>query len=64
MPDNDLRREKELKYIEENNISLADLGVMYGINKQDVTNYFKGHLVGRPKSNQLIIRIISDFKIR
>ncbi|MEG0619180.1 MAG: XRE family transcriptional regulator [Bacilli bacterium] len=64
MPDNAIGREKVLKYIEDNNINIVDLGSMYGMNKQDITNYLKGHLIGNPKSNQLVLRIISDFKIR
>ena len=64
MPDNKVGREKVLKYIEDNNISISDLGIMYGIKKQDITKYLKGDLKDRPKANQLVLKIISDLKIR
>lgn len=64
MPDSKLGRERVLKYLEENNIDLVDLAVMYGMTKQDITSYLKGKLVNNPKAKQLLVKIISDFKIR
>ncbi|MCD1023507.1 hypothetical protein [Enterococcus sp. SMC-9] len=64
MPDSKLGRERVLKYLDENNIDLVDLAVMYGMTKQDITSYLKGKLVNNPKAKQLLVKIISDFKIR
>lgn len=64
MPNTEIGRERVLRYLEENNIQLADLAVMYGMTKQDVTSYLKGNLVDNPKAKQLLVKIISDFKIR
>lgn len=64
MPDANVGREKVLRYLEENDIQKVDLAVMYGMTKQDLGNYLEGKLVDTPKAKQLIIKIISDFKIR
>lgn len=64
MPNSEIGRQKVLKYLEENNIQIFDLAIMYGVRKQDMTNYLKGHLIDTPMSKKLILRIISDFKIR
>lgn len=36
---------------------------MYGINKQDMSDYLAGRKKN-PRGNQIILKIISDFKIR
>ncbi|GMC01141.1 MULTISPECIES: hypothetical protein [Enterococcus] len=64
MPDANVGREKVLRYLEENDIQKVDLAVMYGMTKQDLGNYLEGKLVDTPKAKQLIVKIISDFKIR
>ncbi|MDK4352082.1 hypothetical protein [Enterococcus thailandicus] len=64
MPDANIGREKVLQYLEENDIQKIDLAVMYGMTKQDLGNYLEGKLVDTPKAKQLIVKIISDFKIR
>lgn len=64
MPDANIGREKVLRYLEENDIQKVDLAVMYGMTKQDLGNYLEGKLVDTPKAKQLIVKIISDFKIR
>lgn len=64
MPTNLAGRDKVLKYLDANNIQIADLATMYGVQKQDMQNYLKGHLIDTPMANKLVIRIISDFKIR
>ncbi|WP_227644893.1 hypothetical protein [Enterococcus faecium] len=64
MPDANVGREKVLQYLEENNIQKIDLAVLYGMTKQDIGNYLEGKLVDTPKAKQLLVRIISDFKIR
>ena len=64
MPNSKVGRDRVLQYLEENNIQMIDLAVMYGMKKQDVTSYLTGNLVEAPKAKQLLVRIISDFRIR
>ncbi|ENZ5663126.1 MULTISPECIES: hypothetical protein [Enterococcus] len=64
MPDSNVGREKVLQYLKENNIQKIDLAVLYGIPKQDISNYLEGKLVDTPKAKQLLVKIIADFKIR
>ena len=63
MPSIDAGRLKVLEFIKQHDLSINDLAVAYGIKKQDMHNYLNGNLK-TPKANQLIIRIISDYKIR
>lgn len=63
MPDVNPGREKVKQYMEENNISITDLAVAYGIKKQDLSSYLNGKL-DNVKGNQIILRIISDYRIR
>lgn len=63
MPDMENGRKKVLEYIENNDISFVDLAVAYGIKNQDLTNYLNGNLK-TAKGNKIILKIISDHKIR
>jgi len=63
MPSVDAGRQKVLDYIEKNNISITDLSVVYGMKKQDLANYLNGKL-DTVKGNQVILRIIADYRIR
>lgn len=63
MPSTDMGRDKILKFIEENGISIHDLAVVYGMKPQDMANYLNGKLKNK-KSNQVVLQIISDYKIR
>jgi hypothetical protein len=63
MPCVDPGREKVKQYLEENNISIHDLSVVYGIKPQDMASYLSGKLK-TTRANQIILRIISDYKIR
>ncbi|MGM0124897.1 hypothetical protein IGI37_002291 [Enterococcus sp. AZ194] len=56
-------RQKVLEYMKENNISVTDLAVAYGVKKQDLSSYLNGKL-DNVKGNQIILRIISDYRIR
>ncbi|MEG0679920.1 MAG: hypothetical protein RR439_08790 [Carnobacterium sp.] len=64
MPETTNGREKVLNFLEESDINFVDLGVMYGMTKQDVTSYLTGKLKNTPAANKLILKIISDFRIR
>ncbi|MBL1223710.1 XRE family transcriptional regulator [Enterococcus sp. BWR-S5] len=63
MPETLVAREKIQNYLNENNISISDLAVMYNIKKQDLADYLAGRK-SNPRGNKLILRIISDYKIR
>lgn len=63
MPTIETGRTKILDYIDQNNISISDLASAYGLKKQDLAKYLSGKLVST-KANQIILRIISDYKIR
>lgn len=63
MPSIDPGRDKVREYIQKNNISIHDLAVAYGLKPQDMASYLSGKLT-TTKANQIILRIISDYKIR
>lgn len=62
MPSTMPGRELVKKYIKENYISIADLAKVYGLSRQEATDYISGRIQS-PKSNQFILSIIKDFKI-
>ncbi|WP_276804607.1 XRE family transcriptional regulator [Lactobacillus hominis] len=55
-------RELVKKYIKDNSITIADLAKMYGLGRQEATDYLSGR-IKTPKSNQFILSVIKDFKI-
>lgn len=63
MPETTIGREKIINYLTQNDISISALATMYGVNKQDLGDYLAGRKKN-PKANQIILKIISDFKIR
>lgn len=63
MPSIDPGRLKVKEYIEKNGLSITDLAVAYGVKKQDLSNYISGR-IETTKGNQVILKIISDYKIR
>lgn len=63
MPETLSGRERILNYLSEHDISRTQLATMYGMNKQDVSDY----LAGRKKNtaaNKFIITLIKDFGIK
>ncbi|GBG94945.1 hypothetical protein LFYK43_14040 [Ligilactobacillus salitolerans] len=63
MPETLTSRDKIIAFLSKNDISFADIATMYSISKQDVGDYLSGRKKN-PAANKLIIRLISDFKIR
>ena len=63
MPSTDSGYEKVRQFIKEKNIAIEDLAVMYGMKKQQLEGYLSGR-VKTKKSNETILQIISDYKIR
>jgi len=63
MPETLEGRERIIQYLNANDITIADLAAMYGIAKQDMSDYLSGRKKN-PRGNKIILKIISDFKIR
>lgn len=63
MPSIEAGREKVMEFVKKNGIAIEDLAIAYGMQKTDVYNYLTGKSK-TPKANQLILRIITDYKIR
>lgn len=62
MPDAVNGRQRILAYMKEHDISRAQLATMYGMNKQDVSDYLSGRK-RTPAASRLIITLIKDFGI-
>ena len=63
MPETLEGRERIIQYLNANDITIADLAAMYGIAKQDMSDYLSGRKKN-PRGNKIILKIISDFKIK
>ena len=63
MPETKPGREKIMEYLEENDISVTSLAVTYGIKKQDMADFLTGRKV-TPRGNRVILKIISDLRIK
>ena len=63
MPETASGREKITKYLADNDISISSLAVMYGVAKQDLADYLSGRKKN-PRGNQIILKIISDLRIK
>lgn len=55
-------RELVKKFLKENDIKATDLAKMYGMTKQEVSDYLSGRK-SNPAGNQFILKVIHDFKI-
>lgn len=62
MPTMDPGRELVQKYLNDNNIKIAELAKAYGIEPQNATDYISGRK-SNPAANRLILKIISDLKL-
>lgn len=56
-------RQKVRQFLIDNNIAVEDLATVYGMKKQQLEGYLSGR-VKTKKSNETILQIISDYKIR
>ena len=57
-------RKKILEWMQENDVSYQDIATAFGYkNKQTVRDYITGS-VDSTKANELVLRIISKFRIR
>ncbi len=63
MPETKPGREKIVEYLEENDISVTSLAVTYGIKKQDMSDFLTGRKI-TPRGNRIILKIISDIRIK
>lgn len=62
MPSTAPGRDLVRKYLKENDIKSTDLAKMYGMTKQEVSDYLSGRKIN-PAGNQFILKVIRDFKI-
>lgn len=63
MPTVDNGREKIKQFMKEKGISVRDLAAVYGMQHTDLHKYLEGELKTK-RSNEIILQIISDYKIR
>lgn len=63
MPETLSGRERILNYLKEHDISRTQVATMYGMNKQDVSDYLSGRKTN-PAANKFIITLIKDFGIK
>ena len=63
MPETLSGRERIINYLADHDISCAQLATMYGMNKQDVSDYLAGRKT-TPAANKFIITLIKDFGIK
>ena len=63
MPETKNGRDKIIQYLTINDISISALATMYGETRQNMADYLSGRKKNR-KANQVILKIISDFKIK
>lgn len=62
MPSTMPGRELVKHFLQSNDIKANDLAKMYGMTKQEVSDYLSGRKKN-PASNQFILKVIRDFKI-
>ncbi|PWF22443.1 transcriptional regulator [Lactobacillus johnsonii] len=62
MPSTMSGRELIKHYLKENDIKSADLAKMYGMTKQEVSDYLSGRK-NNPAGNHFILKVIHDLKI-
>ena len=63
MPETLNGRQRILNYLKSNEISMTQLATMYGMNKQDVSDYLAGRKT-TPAANKFIITLIKDFGLK
>lgn len=63
MPETLNGRKQILKYMNKHGISRSQLAVMYGMNKQDVSDFLAGRRTN-PAANRFIITLIKDFGLK
>ena len=63
VPETKAGRDKIVEYLEENDISVTSLAVAYGIKKQDMSDFLTGRKI-TPRGNRVILKIISDLRIK
>ncbi|WP_297816703.1 helix-turn-helix domain-containing protein [uncultured Lactobacillus sp.] len=62
MPSTISGRELVIKFLKDNGMKSTDLAKMYGMTKQEVSDYLSGRKSNRA-GNQFILKVIHDFKI-
>lgn len=63
MPETLSGRKRVLSYMNEHKISRSQIATLYGMNKQDVSDYLAGRKTN-PAANRFILKMIQDFGIK
>lgn len=63
MPETLNGRQRILKYLGDNDISQPQIATMYGMTRQDVSDFLSGRKT-TPAANKFIITLIKDFGIK
>ena len=63
MPTTESGRNKILKWLDENDTSVATLAAMYGLNVQDARDYLSGRK-DAPAGARFILKVMRDLKIK
>lgn len=62
MPTTKPGRDLVRQYLKANDIKTTDLAKMYGMTKQEVSDYLSGRK-SNPASNKFVLKVIRDFRI-
>lgn len=63
MPETLSGRKRVLSYMNKHKISRSQIATLYGMNKQDVSDYLAGRKTN-PAANRFILKMIQDFGIK
>jgi transcriptional regulator with XRE-family HTH domain len=63
MPTTKPGRERIREYLKQNHIKLTDLALVYGMTRQEVSDYLTGNKTN-PKANRFVLSVIKDYGIK
>lgn len=63
MPETLSGRKRIVDYMNKHGVSRSQIAIMYGMNKQDVSDYLAGRKTN-PAANRFIITLIKDFGLK
>lgn len=63
IPTTESGRKKILKWLDENNTSISTLASMYGLSRQEASNYLNGRK-DAPAGALFILKVMRDLKIK
>lgn len=63
MPTTNPGRERVRNYLKDNRIKISELALVYGMTRQEVSDYLTGNKTN-PKANRFILSVIKDYGIK